>query len=51
MPIYEYQCKKCGKEFEQLVFGKETPNCPECNSAKVCRLMSCCGFVSKSAGG
>lgn len=51
MPIYEYQCKKCGKEFEQLVFGQESPTCPKCNSAKVCRLMSCCGFVSKSAGG
>ncbi len=22
MPIYEYQCKKCGHEFEQLVLEK-----------------------------
>ena len=29
----------------------ETPNCPDCNSSKVCKLMSACGFVSKDAGG
>ncbi|KJS33175.1 MAG: FmdB family transcriptional regulator [Desulfatitalea sp. BRH_c12] len=51
MPIYEYHCEQCGHEFEQLVFGKESPQCPTCSSAKVCRLMSSCGFVSKGAGG
>jgi putative FmdB family regulatory protein len=51
MPIYEYQCEKCGHEFESLVFGSEKPACPACESARVTRLMSCCGFVSKSAGG
>jgi putative FmdB family regulatory protein len=51
MPIYEYKCETCGHEFEQLVFGQETPKCPSCDGAEVCRLMSCCGFVSKGAGG
>lgn len=51
MPIYEYQCQSCGKEFESLVFGSEQPDCPDCNSAKVCRQMSVCGFVSKGEGG
>lgn len=51
MPIYEYQCKQCGHEFEQLVLGSQTPACPSCNSEKVDKLMSCCGFVSKGAGG
>ena len=51
MPIYEYQCEKCGNEFESLVFGNEKPACPACESRQVTRLMSCCGFVSKSAGG
>ena len=51
MPIYEYQCKQCGREFEQLVLGQECPTCPACESDNVCRLMSCCGFVSKGAGG
>jgi putative FmdB family regulatory protein len=51
MPIYEYQCDQCGHEFESLVFGCEAPVCPTCESHQVTRLMSCCGFVSKSAGG
>ncbi|MCP4745424.1 MAG: zinc ribbon domain-containing protein [Desulfobacteraceae bacterium] len=51
MPIFEYKCKACDKEFEQLVFGQETPACPVCESNKVCKLMSTCGFVSKGAAG
>lgn len=51
MPIYEYQCKACGHEFEYLTFGKDNPCCPACQGKKVCRLMSACGFVSKGAGG
>lgn len=51
MPIYEYRCEKCGHEFEQLVLGRECPECPTCQSEQVCRLMSSCGFVSKGAGG
>ena len=50
MPIYEYKCNACGKDFETLVFGKETPNCPACDSKDLARLMSACGFVSKSTG-
>ncbi|MGM0417154.1 MAG: FmdB family zinc ribbon protein [Thermodesulfobacteriota bacterium] len=49
MPIYEYQCKKCDKVFETLVMSGETPECPECSSTEVSRLMSACGFVSKGA--
>ena len=51
MPIYEYHCEKCQKDFECLVFGSETPECPGCCSTDVCRLMSACGFVSKGGGG
>ena len=51
MPIFEYRCEQCGHEFESLVFGQETPDCPACESHTVCKLMSTCGFVSKSAGG
>jgi putative FmdB family regulatory protein len=52
MPIYEYHCETCEKDFEQLVFGKEEPDCcPACNGKNVCRLMSACGFVSKGGGG
>ncbi len=51
MPIYEFHCEKCGKEFECLVIGSNAPECTSCNSKKVRRLMSACGFVSKGAGG
>lgn len=51
MPIYEYQCQDCGKNFEYLVIGKPDPECTACHSKKVCRLMSTCGFFSKSSGG
>ncbi|MFO7989899.1 MAG: FmdB family zinc ribbon protein [Thermodesulfobacteriota bacterium] len=50
MPIYEYQCNACQKEFEALVLGSDTPACPVCSSRDLSRLMSRCGFVSKSAG-
>lgn len=51
MPIYEYQCKDCGEEFEYLVFGSDSPECCCCKSKKVSRLMSACGYVSKGGGG
>jgi putative FmdB family regulatory protein len=52
MPIYEYHCPDCGKNFECLVFGAETPECcPQCEGRNVQRLLSACGFVSKGSGG
>jgi len=50
MPIYEYKCNACRKEFEVLVLGSDTPACPACAGHDLSRLMSRCGFVSKSAG-
>jgi putative FmdB family regulatory protein len=35
MPVYEYVCRKCAHEFEELVLGRETPACPECASTKL----------------
>jgi len=51
MPIFEYHCDKCKKDFETIVFGKEKPACPSCRSKKVSKLMSACGFMSKGTGG
>ena len=51
MPIYEFHCNSCDKDFESLVLKRdEVPGCPFCNGEDVRRLMSACGFVSKGAG-
>ena len=45
MPIYEYRCRACGKEFEELVFSAGTEVCcPECGAEKVERLLSVVSF-------
>jgi putative FmdB family regulatory protein len=52
MPIYEYHCKKCEGDFEELVFGNDEPGeCPSCGSKKISRLASACSFVSKGSSG
>lgn len=40
MPIYEYHCKSCMRDFEELVFGDESPVCPHCHSANTEKLLS-----------
>lgn len=36
MPLYEYQCKTCGREFERLVRSADRDKggaCPDCGNA------------------
>jgi putative FmdB family regulatory protein len=40
MPIYEYRCRDCGKEFEVLVRGENPISCPHCRSRALERLLS-----------
>jgi putative FmdB family regulatory protein len=35
MPIFEYTCRACGKDFESLIRGNETASCPSCASQEV----------------
>ena len=35
MPIYEYVCRKCAREFELLLRGEERPRCPSCSGQQV----------------
>jgi putative FmdB family regulatory protein len=40
MPIYGYNCDKCGHEFQTLVRSSDTPVCPSCGSAVLTRQLS-----------
>ena len=40
MPIYEYRCKDCGKEFEALVRKSDVPACPSCQGTELERQFS-----------
>jgi putative FmdB family regulatory protein len=52
LPIYEYQCEKCGHEFEREQRITEDPvkTCPKCRAKKVRRLISRTAFVLKGGG-
>ncbi len=56
MPIYEYRCDGCGKEFEVIQKPNDGPEglvCPSCGKAAPEKVLSsCCGPSShKSEGG
>lgn len=49
MPIYEYHCNKCEKDFEELVLGSNpVVKCPACQSSEVAKKMSACAFKAGS---
>ena len=52
MPTYEYQCEKCGHEFEREQRITEDPikTCPKCKAPKAKRLISATSFVLKGGG-
>ena len=52
MPMYEYECKKCGSVFEVLQKISDSPpkKCEECNSKRVSRIMSESAFHLKGSG-
>jgi putative FmdB family regulatory protein len=51
MPIYEYQCKKCGKQFEafQGITEPDLKSCKFCKG-KVQKMMSLSSFSLKGSG-
>jgi putative FmdB family regulatory protein len=49
MPLYDYECKKCGHEFEGLVrAGSPAPVCSACGSDDLERLISGFGVSSET---
>ena len=52
MPIYEYQCEKCGHQLEALHKISDSPlvNCPACQGAGLRKLVSAASFRLKGGG-
>ena len=49
MPIYEYRCRTCDREFEILVQGSARPVCPGCGGRKLDKKLSV--FAVSTSGG
>ena len=51
MPIYEYECRKCGISFEKIVFGQNPKVvCPACSSEQTAKRLSRFGMGRSSDG-
>jgi putative FmdB family regulatory protein len=51
MPIYEYDCAKCGPfEVTQRIMDKPLAKCPTCRGKKVKKLISNTSFQLKGTG-
>ncbi|QDV72376.1 FmdB family zinc ribbon protein [Botrimarina mediterranea] len=51
MPLYEYQCKDCDRDVEVLVRSEaEKPECPECGSGRLVKLLSVCASPTTGSG-
>jgi putative FmdB family regulatory protein len=46
MPIYEYECRGCGHQFEMLLLKDMVAECPSCQSRELEQLLS--GFAVSS---
>jgi putative FmdB family regulatory protein len=40
VPLYDYECPRCGERFEARVGVSETPPCPACGAPDPHRLLS-----------
>lgn len=56
MPIYQFFCKKCDKNFDELCSYEENSNnfpnvrCPHCKAKKVEKLVSACSVSFTNPG-
>ncbi|MFA6409316.1 MAG: zinc ribbon domain-containing protein [Gammaproteobacteria bacterium] len=52
MPIYEYRCKFCGHQFEELQKPSDSPlkTCPKCSKKGLQKLITPLNFKLKGSG-
>ena len=52
MPTYEYECQRCGHEFEQFQSIKDEPlkRCPKCRGKVRRKIGTGAGIIFKGAG-
>jgi putative FmdB family regulatory protein len=48
MPLFDFRCRECGRQFETLVMGSRTPECPSCHSKDLDKLFST--FAARTGG-
>jgi putative FmdB family regulatory protein len=51
MPLYEYHCEDCDKDFELLVRGSEAPACPHCDGDRLAKRLSLTAAPVTASGG
>lgn len=49
MPLFEYECRDCGRHFEAFVTKDRRPECPACQGHELQKRLSRPGMVG-SAG-
>ena len=40
MPLFDFECRACGHEFEALVRTGDVPSCPSCGAKDLEKLLS-----------
>jgi putative FmdB family regulatory protein len=50
MPIYEYECRACGHQFEYLMLPSSSePACPACEKKDLQKMISLCAVSSENS--
>lgn len=54
MPLYEYECRDCGKRFEvirRMSERSDAPACEDCGSEETALALSTTAFLGGTGGG
>ena len=50
MPIFEYRCNDCERDFETFVTPDRRAECPSCQGENLVKLLSSPGMVGAASG-